>query len=117
MNFSVISGEAARASGELLVIPLFEGETGEGSPGLLAQAHAALEARLLPRWRKVYGSGSFDEIEAFARELLELSRSQGWDALDAYAQALLAEVSQFNIESMQRQLDRLPELLAARESE
>ncbi|OJH38376.1 leucyl aminopeptidase [Cystobacter ferrugineus] len=48
MNFSFFSGELARASGEMLVIPLFEGETGEGSPGLLAQAHAALEARLLP---------------------------------------------------------------------
>ncbi|HEX8539227.1 MAG TPA: M17 family peptidase N-terminal domain-containing protein, partial [Cystobacter sp.] len=48
MNFSFISGELARASGEMLVIPLFEGETGEGSPGLLSQAHAALEARLLP---------------------------------------------------------------------
>lgn len=48
MNIGFLSGDLARASGELLVIPLFEGETGEGSPALLAHAHSALEARLLP---------------------------------------------------------------------
>jgi len=47
MNFSFISGEAARASGELLVIPLFEGETGDKPPAPLAGANTALEGRLL----------------------------------------------------------------------
>jgi leucyl aminopeptidase len=47
MNFSFISGEAARASGELLVIPLFEGETGDKPPAPLAGADSALEGRLV----------------------------------------------------------------------
>ncbi|WNG46189.1 leucyl aminopeptidase [Archangium minus] len=47
MNFSFISGEAARASGELLVIPLFEGETGDKPPAPLAGASSALEGRLV----------------------------------------------------------------------
>ncbi|PTL82614.1 leucyl aminopeptidase [Vitiosangium sp. GDMCC 1.1324] len=47
MNFSFISGEAARASGELLVIPLFDGETGDKPPAPLAGANSALEGRLL----------------------------------------------------------------------
>ncbi|ATB32367.1 leucyl aminopeptidase [Melittangium boletus] len=47
MNFSFVSGELARASGELLVIPLFEGETGDTPPGILAGVHAALDSRLL----------------------------------------------------------------------
>ncbi|HEX8821566.1 MAG TPA: leucyl aminopeptidase [Archangium sp.] len=46
MNFSFISGEAARASGELLVIPLFEGELGDKSPAPLAGADKALEGKL-----------------------------------------------------------------------
>ncbi|HYO54420.1 leucyl aminopeptidase [Archangium sp.] len=47
MNFSFISGETARASGELLVIPLFEGETGDKPPTPLAGADSALEGRLV----------------------------------------------------------------------
>jgi leucyl aminopeptidase len=47
MNFSFISGEAARASGELLVIPLFEGETGDKPPAPLAGANSSLEGRLV----------------------------------------------------------------------
>ena len=46
MNFSFISGEAARASGELLVIPLFEGELGDKSPAPLAGADKALDGKL-----------------------------------------------------------------------
>ncbi|MET0404005.1 MAG: leucyl aminopeptidase [Cystobacter sp.] len=48
MNFSFISGELARASGELLVIPLFEGEVVDSAASALSQAHGALESRLLP---------------------------------------------------------------------
>jgi leucyl aminopeptidase len=46
MNYSFISGEAARASGELLVIPLFEGELGDKSPAPLATADKALSGKL-----------------------------------------------------------------------
>ena len=46
MNFSFISGEAVRASGELLVIPLFEGELGDKSPAPLAGADKALGGKL-----------------------------------------------------------------------
>ncbi len=48
MNFSFISGEAARANGELLVIPLFEGEVGDKPPAPLAGANSALDGKLLP---------------------------------------------------------------------
>jgi leucyl aminopeptidase len=47
MNFSFISGEAARASGELLVISLFEGEIGDKTPATLSGADKALEGRLI----------------------------------------------------------------------
>ncbi|MBZ4422400.1 leucyl aminopeptidase [Myxococcus sp. RHSTA-1-4] len=46
MNFSFVSGDATRASGELLVIPLFEGELGDTAPSSLAAADTALEGRL-----------------------------------------------------------------------
>jgi leucyl aminopeptidase len=46
MNFSLISGEAAHTSGELLVIPLFEGELGEKPPAMLSGADKALDGRL-----------------------------------------------------------------------
>ncbi|MCP3057418.1 leucyl aminopeptidase [Myxococcus sp. K38C18041901] len=46
MNFSFVSGDASLANGELLVIPLFEGELGEGAPAGLAAADSALEGRL-----------------------------------------------------------------------
>ncbi len=46
MNFSFVSGDALRASGELLVIPLFEGELGDTAPSSLAAADSALEGRL-----------------------------------------------------------------------
>lgn len=46
MNFSFISGEAARASGELLVIPLFEGELGDKTPATLSGADKALDGLL-----------------------------------------------------------------------
>ncbi|MBM7117736.1 leucyl aminopeptidase [Archangium primigenium] len=47
MNFSFVSGELARASGELLVIPLFEGESGDTPSAAIAGVHTALDARLL----------------------------------------------------------------------
>jgi leucyl aminopeptidase len=46
MNFSFSSGEATRANGELLVIPLFEGELGTNQVATLAGADSALEGRL-----------------------------------------------------------------------
>ncbi|WP_257458208.1 leucyl aminopeptidase [Archangium lipolyticum] len=46
MNFSFISGEAARANGELLVIPLFDGELGDKPPASLAGADAPLDGKL-----------------------------------------------------------------------
>ncbi|QSQ24668.1 leucyl aminopeptidase [Pyxidicoccus parkwayensis] len=46
MNFSFVSGDATKASGELLVIPLFEGELGDTAPSSLAAADSALEGRL-----------------------------------------------------------------------
>ncbi len=46
MNYSFISGEAAQASAELLVIPVFEGEFGDKSSTTLAGANSALEGRL-----------------------------------------------------------------------
>jgi leucyl aminopeptidase len=46
MNFSFVSGDATRASGDLLVIPLFEGELGDTAPASLAAADTALEGRL-----------------------------------------------------------------------
>ena len=46
MNFSFISGEAARTSGEMLVIPLFEGELGDKTPASLSGADKALDGRL-----------------------------------------------------------------------
>ena len=46
MNYSFISGEAAQASGELLVIPVFEGELGDKSPTALARADSVFEGRL-----------------------------------------------------------------------
>ncbi|MCP3143772.1 leucyl aminopeptidase [Pyxidicoccus xibeiensis] len=46
MNFSFVSGDATRASGELLVIPLFEGELADTAPTSLATADSALEGRL-----------------------------------------------------------------------
>jgi leucyl aminopeptidase len=46
MQFSLVSGEAAPVSGELLVIPLFEGELGDAAPAPLATADSALEGKL-----------------------------------------------------------------------
>ncbi|MCE9668170.1 leucyl aminopeptidase [Myxococcus stipitatus] len=46
MNFTFVSGDATRANGELLVIPLFEGELGDGGPATLAAADSALDGRL-----------------------------------------------------------------------
>ncbi|MCY1021574.1 leucyl aminopeptidase [Pyxidicoccus sp. MSG2] len=46
MNFSFVSGDVTKASGELLVIPLFEGELGDTAPSSLAAADSALEGRL-----------------------------------------------------------------------
>ncbi|MBF5042559.1 leucyl aminopeptidase [Aggregicoccus sp. 17bor-14] len=47
MNLGFLSGDAARASGELLVIPLFEGELGaSGAAAALAQVDTALDGVL-----------------------------------------------------------------------
>lgn len=46
MNFTFVSGDATLANGDLLVIPLFEGELGEGAPASLASADKSLEGRL-----------------------------------------------------------------------
>ncbi|QSQ14414.1 leucyl aminopeptidase [Myxococcus landrumensis] len=46
MNFTFVTGDATLANGELLVIPLFEGELSEGAPVSLASADRALEGRL-----------------------------------------------------------------------
>ncbi len=46
MNFSFVSGDATRTSGDLLVIPLFEGELGDSAPSSLTAADGALEGRL-----------------------------------------------------------------------
>ncbi|QAT83970.1 cytosol aminopeptidase [Corallococcus coralloides] len=46
MQFSLVSGEAAPVSGELLVIPLFEGELGDSAPAPLKAADAALDGKL-----------------------------------------------------------------------
>jgi leucyl aminopeptidase len=42
MNFSFVTGDAARVSGELLVIPLFEGELGDGDVAAVAALDTAL---------------------------------------------------------------------------
>jgi leucyl aminopeptidase len=47
MNLSLVSGEAAPAGGELLVLPLFEEELGEARPEVLTSTDTALEGRLL----------------------------------------------------------------------
>ncbi len=46
MNFSFVSGDVTKASGELLIIPLFEGELADTAPSSLAAADTALEGRL-----------------------------------------------------------------------
>ncbi|HET9450267.1 MAG TPA: leucyl aminopeptidase [Aggregicoccus sp.] len=46
MNFSFVTGDAARASGDLLVIPLFEGELGDKSAAELGALDAALDGVL-----------------------------------------------------------------------
>lgn len=46
MNFSFVSGDAVRAGGAMLVIPLFEGDLGETAPAVLADADKALEGKL-----------------------------------------------------------------------
>ncbi|RKH13937.1 leucyl aminopeptidase [Corallococcus praedator] len=47
MQFSLVSGDAAPVSGELLVIPLFEGElVGDAAPAPLATADSALDGKL-----------------------------------------------------------------------
>ncbi|RKH44895.1 leucyl aminopeptidase [Corallococcus sicarius] len=46
MQFSLVSGDAAPVSGELLVIPLFEGELGDAAPAPLATADSALDGKL-----------------------------------------------------------------------
>jgi leucyl aminopeptidase len=47
MNLGFVSGELARASGELLVLALFEGDLQDNAPGALAGVHSALDSRLL----------------------------------------------------------------------
>ncbi|SET58497.1 leucyl aminopeptidase [Stigmatella erecta] len=46
MNFSFASGDAVRAGGALLVIPLFDGDLGDAPPSALASAEKALEGKL-----------------------------------------------------------------------
>ncbi|RJS19265.1 leucyl aminopeptidase [Corallococcus sp. H22C18031201] len=46
MQFSLHTGDATRASGDLLVIPLFEGDLGPSAPEPLAAADAAFEGKL-----------------------------------------------------------------------
>jgi leucyl aminopeptidase len=46
MNFSFVSGDAVRAGGAMLVIPLFDGELGDTAPVPLAAADKALEGQL-----------------------------------------------------------------------
>jgi leucyl aminopeptidase len=46
MNFSFVSGDAVRAGGAMLVIPLFDGELGDTAPATLAAADKALEGQL-----------------------------------------------------------------------
>jgi len=46
MNFSFVSGDAARAGGAMLVIPLFDGDLGDNAPATLAAADTALEGQL-----------------------------------------------------------------------
>jgi leucyl aminopeptidase len=45
MNFSFVPGDAVRAGGAMLVIPLFEGDLGETAPAVLADADKALEGK------------------------------------------------------------------------
>ena len=46
MNFSFVTGDAARVSGELLVVPLFEGELGDKSAAALGAIDTALDGVL-----------------------------------------------------------------------
>jgi len=46
MNFSFVSGDAVRAGGAMLVIPLFDGDLGDNAPATLATADMALDGQL-----------------------------------------------------------------------
>jgi leucyl aminopeptidase len=62
MNFSFVPGDAVRAGGAMLVIPLLEGELGDSAPTALVSADKALDGKLRAGAAQEGFKGKADQI-------------------------------------------------------
>jgi two-component system sensor histidine kinase EvgS len=100
-----------------------EGETGAGPAGteIPGPEYAAvrpeivdiLETQGWSRWEKARQSGFFDDIADFGKTVRNLGKTEEVEILYRYGVELIQQVERFDIENLNRNLSRFPEILAA----
>lgn len=102
-------------------VPGAEPETAEGTPETVTPPAVSSENRLAllelldkeltPRWESVGRIGSFEQIEAFGRQLEELGRQYALDMLSNYGRSLHHHAESFDVEKMRMTLKVYPDLI------
>ncbi len=75
------------------------------------QLVSQLRNQLLPLWHDLQGGFVLDEVENFAQQLLDLSKTHNAGAITQYAQELLTHTKAIDIEKLSASLNTFPPLV------